>query len=220
MRWKLAILIFTIICAISFFIATKNSTENFEEEKQAIELASDTSTAQYLAGQVAFDAYNAVHGKPPLSEALDHYRKIAQAEQLDKTKMIARITLDKVTLPDADKPAAIKVDDAVVDAELSRLKDHAVTVETLQSPIDGRPPVTVPLPPVAVPPTINPTVPSVPAAVPITVPTGPTQAVDTNMALKLQELSAQIAAISQQLNNGSGALTTVQPASIERFYTL
>jgi hypothetical protein len=91
MRWKLAILIF-FICAVSFFIATKNSTENFEQEKQAIELASDKGTAQYLAGQIAFDAYNAVHGKPPLSEALDHYRKIAQAEQLDKTKMIARIT--------------------------------------------------------------------------------------------------------------------------------
>jgi hypothetical protein len=99
---------FTIICAVSFFIATKNSTENFEQEKQAIELASDKGTAQYLAGQIAFDAYNAVHGKPPLSEALDHYRK-AQAEQLDK--MIARITSDKVTLPEADKPTAIKVDD-------------------------------------------------------------------------------------------------------------
>jgi hypothetical protein len=56
------------------FIATKNSTENFEQEKQAIELASDKGTAQYLAGQIAFDAYNAVHGKPPPSEALDHYR--------------------------------------------------------------------------------------------------------------------------------------------------
>jgi hypothetical protein len=88
-----------------------------------------TRAAQYLAGQIAFDAYNAVHGKPPPSEALDHYRKIAQAEQLDKTKMIARITSDKVTLPEADKPTAIKVDDADVDAELLRLKDHAVTAE-------------------------------------------------------------------------------------------
>jgi hypothetical protein len=87
MRWKLAILIFTIICAVSFY---KNSTENFEQEKQAIELASDKGTAQYLAGQIAFDAYNAVHGKPPPSEALDHYRK--KAEQLDKTKMIERIS--------------------------------------------------------------------------------------------------------------------------------
>jgi hypothetical protein len=54
------------LCGI-IFIATKNSTENFEQEKQAIELASDKGTAQYLAGQIAFDAYNAVHGKPPLS---------------------------------------------------------------------------------------------------------------------------------------------------------
>jgi hypothetical protein len=85
MRWKLAILILRLFVRYHF-IATKNSTENFEQEKQAIELASDKGTAQYLAGQIAFDAYNAVHGKPPLSEALDHYRKIAQAEQLDKTK--------------------------------------------------------------------------------------------------------------------------------------
>jgi hypothetical protein len=203
------------LCGI-IFIATKNSTENFEQEKQAIELASDKGTAQYLAGQIAFDAYNAVHGKPPPSEALDHYRKIAQAEQLDKTKMIARIT--NVTLPEADKPTAIKVDDADVDAELLRLKDHAVTAEALQSPIDGRSPVSIPSPPaVVVPPTTTPTV---PATVPPTVYSGPTQVVDPNMALKLQELSAQIAAISQQLNNGSGALSTVQPASIERFYTL
>jgi hypothetical protein len=48
--------------------------------------------------------------------------------------MIARITSDKVTLPEADKPTAIKVDDADVDAELLRLKDHAVTAEALQSP--------------------------------------------------------------------------------------
>jgi hypothetical protein len=130
--------------------------------------------------------------------------------------MIARITSDKVTLPEADKPTAIKVDDADVDAELLRLKDHAVTA-ALQSPIDGRSPVSIPSPPaVVVPPT---TTPSVPATVPPTV-SGPTQVVDPNMALKLQELSAQIAAISQQLNNGSGALSTVQPASIERFYTL
>jgi hypothetical protein len=162
MRWKLAILILRLFVRYHF-IATKNSTENFEQEKQAIELASDKGTAQYLAGQIAFDAYNAVHGKPPLSEALDHYRKIAQAEQLDKTKMIARITSDKVTLPEADKPTAIKVDDADVDAELLRLKDHAVTAEALQSPIDGRSPV-IPSPPaVVVPPT---TTPSVPATVP------------------------------------------------------
>jgi hypothetical protein len=131
--------------------------------------------------------------------------------------MIARITSDKVTLPEADKPTAIKVDDADVDAELLRLKDHAVTAEALQSPIDGRSPVSIPSPPAVVPPT---TTPSVPATVPPTVYSGPTQVVDPNMALKLQELSAQIAAISQQLNNGSGALSTVQPASIERFYTL
>jgi hypothetical protein len=77
--------------------------------------------------------------------------------------------------------------------------------------------VSIPSPPaVVVPPTTTPTV---PATVPPTV-FWPTQVVDPNMALKLQELSAQIAAISQQLNNGSGALSTVQPASIERFYTL
>jgi hypothetical protein len=208
MRWKLAILILRLF--VVFFIATKNSTENFEQEKQAIELASDKGTAQYLAGQIAFDAYNAVHGKPPPSEALDHYRKIAQAEQLDKTKMIARITSDKVTLPEADKPTAIKVDDADVDAELLRLKDHAVTAEALQY-IDGRSPVSI----------RGTTHYYTNRACNCTADcVSLTQVVDPNMALKLQELSAQIAAISQQLNNGSGALSTVQPASIERFYTL
>jgi hypothetical protein len=122
--------------------------------------------------------------------------------------MIARITSDKVTLPEADKPTAIKVDDADVDAELLRLKDHAVTAEALQSPIDGRSPV-IPSPPaVVVPPTTTPIACNCTAVVC----SGPTQVVDPNMALKLQELSAQIAAISQQLNNGSGALSTVQPA--------
>jgi hypothetical protein len=120
-----------------------------------------------------------------------------------------------VTLPEADKPA-IKVDDADVDAELLRLKDHAVTAEAT---VTYRRKITSEYSPpaVVVPPTTTPTV---PATVPPTVYSGPTQVVDPNMALKLQELSAQIAAISQQLNNGSGALSTVQPASIERFYTL
>jgi lipopolysaccharide export system protein LptC len=75
MQWKLMILIFAIICVVSFFIASKNSTENFEQEKKVIEEASDKGVEQYRAGSVAFDAYNTVHGKPPLSEALDHYRK-------------------------------------------------------------------------------------------------------------------------------------------------
>jgi hypothetical protein len=82
MRWKLAILILRLFVRYHFY--SDEELKNFEQEKQAIELASDKGTAQYLAGQIAFDAYNAVHGKPPLSEALDHYRKIAQAEQLDK----------------------------------------------------------------------------------------------------------------------------------------
>jgi hypothetical protein len=121
--------------------------------------------------------------------------------------MIARITSDKVTLPEADKPTAIKVDDADVDAELLRLKDHAVTAEVTVT--DGRSPVSIPSPPAVVPPTTthHPCLQLYRRLC-----SGPTQVVDPNMALKLQELSAQIAAISQQLNNGSGALSTVQPA--------
>jgi hypothetical protein len=71
------------LCGIIFM--TKNSTENFEQEKKAIELPATRVPPPGLAGQTAFDAYNAVHGKPPPSEALDHIEK---AEQLDKTKMI------------------------------------------------------------------------------------------------------------------------------------
>jgi hypothetical protein len=72
MQWKLMILIFAITLYLILHHASKNSTENFEQEKKVIEEASDKGVEQYRAGSVAFDAYNTVHGKPPLSEALDH----------------------------------------------------------------------------------------------------------------------------------------------------
>jgi hypothetical protein len=68
MQWKLMILIFAII-VLYHSSSSKNSTENFEQEKKVIEEASDKGVEQYRAGSVAFDAYNTVHGKPPLSEA-------------------------------------------------------------------------------------------------------------------------------------------------------
>lgn len=135
MQWKLIVLVLAIICGASFFIAAKNSTETFDQDTKAVDEVADKKTSQYKAGAVAFDAYSAVHGSPPLSEALDHYRKIAEEGSLSKEDMIARIRSDTANVPNVDQPAAIKVTDAQVDAELNRLKAHAVSAEALSAPI-------------------------------------------------------------------------------------
>jgi hypothetical protein len=43
---------------------------------------------------------------------------------------------------------------------------------------------------------------------------------DSGMALKLQDLSEQLSAISRQMRLRSGPVPLVQPAGIEKFYTL
>lgn len=133
MQWKLIVLIFVVVCVTSMFIASKNSTETFEQERQASAASGSVKAEEYKAGAVAFDAYNEVHGRPPLSEALDHYRNIAATEKLTKDQMMARIQSDS-TLKE-DRPVAIKVSDDQVDAELERLKTHAVSVESMTAPV-------------------------------------------------------------------------------------
>lgn len=75
-------------------------------------------------GDVSFDAYIRVHGKPPAPEVLQHYRKMASeaTPTLTETQMVELIKRDAA-------PAE------GVDVELQRLKARTATADALSAPI-------------------------------------------------------------------------------------
>lgn len=131
MNWKLAILVVVILGAAVAFMAKRTPLEGFEGN--TIEETVTKGTA-YKAGADAFDAYIEVHGRPPLSEPLNHYRKVALDNSLSKEDLVQRMKSD-AQLPNADKAPAVMVSDAVVDSELEKLKKHAVVAESMTAPI-------------------------------------------------------------------------------------
>jgi predicted small secreted protein len=197
MRWKLIVLVFLVVVAATFFIVSGNTTENFGQDGSAAPDGKEGAAAErYKAGAIAFDAYNAVHGKPPLTEALDHYRKIAEDGRLDAAQMKARIQSDARDLPATDTPVAITVSDRDVDAELERLKAHAVNAEAMTAPLVGK---------------------GGPAADPPQMPPGGA-APPPAVSARLQEISNQLSTIAREVQYAAGPVPLGQPPNVERFF--
>lgn len=131
MNWKLTILVIVILGAAVAFMTKSTSVEGFETETSKETVAKG---AAYKAGSDAFDAYIDVHGRPPLSEPLNHYRKLALDNSLSKEDLVLRMKSD-AQLPDKDKTAKLQATDSTVDKELEKLKTHVVVKETMTSPI-------------------------------------------------------------------------------------
>lgn len=136
MNWKLIILVTVILGAAVAFMAKRTPMEGFEgntieETKPAAPAVKDSA---YKAGSDAFDAYIEVHGRPPLSEPLNHYRKLAIDSSLSKEELIKRMNSD-AELPDKDKVVDIQVSDATVDKELEKLKAQVAVKESMSAPI-------------------------------------------------------------------------------------
>jgi hypothetical protein len=136
MKWKLMMFVILIVIVVVSVIASKSTSEDFDEGMQSEkDVPSPTVSEAYTAGSVAFDAYNEVHGRPPLSEALDHYRKIAQDGKLTKEQMVKRINSDMTTLPASDKPEALKVTAKEVNTELHQLRAYSQAAGVLNRPM-------------------------------------------------------------------------------------
>jgi hypothetical protein len=137
MNWKLVILVTVILGAAVAFMAKNTPVEGFDGNKidgAAHEPQDKDKGGAYTAGANAFDAYMEVHGRPPLSEALAHYRKVALNGSLTKEELVQRIKTDS-QLPDAAKASDLKVANAEVDRDLDKLKTSDDAARTMAAPI-------------------------------------------------------------------------------------
>jgi hypothetical protein len=100
-----------------------DAAEGFETGVAAATAAAAAAAGDGLS-DATFDAYVRVHGKPPLPEALQHYRKIAASATppLTETQMVERIKRD------ADPGES-------VDAELQLLKARTEAAAALSAPV-------------------------------------------------------------------------------------
>lgn len=123
MRWWLVATMFAAIVVI-FAWASSGSADAAEGFETGVAAAAAAAAANEEVSDATFDAYVRVHGKPPLPEALQHYRKIAASATppLTETQMVERIKRD------ADPGES-------VDAELQLLKARTDAAAALSAPV-------------------------------------------------------------------------------------
>jgi hypothetical protein len=128
MRWTLIAILFAAIAAM--FVWSSTSASDLEGFDAPPERAATPAPDATPAPSSAFDAYLKVHGSPPITETLQHYREVERRATLTFDQLVARIESDKQHMP-----PKIAVTDASVDAELLKLKHHAESAEALQAPV-------------------------------------------------------------------------------------